>query len=46
MTTPLPPDLWPQPMCGVLYPLEKVLGDPVLCDRNSDRNSETGFEWW
>lgn len=41
-----------KPYCGAVYPLEKVAGDPVICDRNphdgatKHRNSETGFEWW
>lgn len=49
---------WPDgaPMCGAVYPLEKVAGDPVLCDSEphpvtgpaavKHRHAETGFEWW
>lgn len=40
------------PYCGSAYPLEKVAGDPLVCDQEQHGpsvkhlNSETGFAWW
>jgi hypothetical protein len=45
-------DLYEPPLCGELYPREKVAGDPVpACIRfehgeNEKHQDENGFEWY
>lgn len=41
------------PFCGIIYPLARVAGNPLVCttsphDIKTERhlNEETGFSWW
>jgi len=51
MDTAVDETVWP-PFCGVVYPINRTAGDPVVCTKLTHRpdeqhhNEETGWSWW